>query len=189
MADFDAAYGPMLKNEGGYANHPSDTGGETYRGVARKHHPKWDGWRFVDRVKLTLVNPPPYGTREWTNWRKHLDKELASIPALQSAIKTFYHANFWQPIKGDEIQNQKLADWLFDRAVNCGTGAAAKMLQKACGVLADGEIGTITLAACNNDDPAALLERMREEARDYYRRIVERDPSQACFLNVWLARV
>jgi lysozyme family protein len=188
MADFSVAYKPLLDHEGGYANNCHDKGGETYRGIARAYHGKWDGWRHIDRVKQTLVNPPPYGTREWTNWRRHLDKELAAIPALQASVESFYRANFWNPIKGDEISDQDVATWLLDRAVNCGAETAAKMLQRAVCVVADGDIGPRTLAATNSANPDLLLSNLREEARAYYRRIVDRDPSQACFLDGWLAR-
>ena len=43
MANFDEAFALTMKSEGGYANNPNDTGGETYKGVSRKNHPKWNG--------------------------------------------------------------------------------------------------------------------------------------------------
>ena len=40
-----------LKYEGGYVNDKDDRGGETYRGVSRRYHPNWSGWKIVDEYK------------------------------------------------------------------------------------------------------------------------------------------
>ncbi|MDR1034997.1 MAG: hypothetical protein LBT40_00015 [Deltaproteobacteria bacterium] len=34
--------------EGGWANNPADSGGETFRGIARNFHKSWPGWA-IDR--------------------------------------------------------------------------------------------------------------------------------------------
>jgi lysozyme family protein len=44
MAEFNPALEKVLSHEGGYVVDPNDPGGETYKGVARKIHSKWDGW-------------------------------------------------------------------------------------------------------------------------------------------------
>ena len=44
MANFKIAHEKTAANEGGYANNHADVGKETYRGIARKLHPKWQGW-------------------------------------------------------------------------------------------------------------------------------------------------
>lgn len=41
----------ILEEEGGYVNDPDDQGGETYCGIARKHHPGWPGWQTVDAAQ------------------------------------------------------------------------------------------------------------------------------------------
>ena len=48
---FKKALEHMLKFEGGYANDPNDSGGETFRGVSRRNWPKWPGWPLIDRAK------------------------------------------------------------------------------------------------------------------------------------------
>jgi lysozyme family protein len=48
MANFETAFKITDKLEGFYANHHFDNGGETYRGVARKHNKRWDGWIIID---------------------------------------------------------------------------------------------------------------------------------------------
>ena len=51
MAKFSEAEKITCKNEGGYANNPSDNGGETYAGIARKFWPNWSGWAKIDAIK------------------------------------------------------------------------------------------------------------------------------------------
>lgn len=53
MADFKKALGLILKNEGGYVFDRDDSGGETYKGIARNMNSKWDGWVIVDIFKKT----------------------------------------------------------------------------------------------------------------------------------------
>ncbi|MDX2189374.1 MAG: glycosyl hydrolase 108 family protein [Bacteroidota bacterium] len=74
MATFEQALTKVLKNEGGYANNPSDPGGETYKGIARKIFGKWDGWVNIDAKKR---NP---------NFRNLLESD----PDLQAKVKHFY---------------------------------------------------------------------------------------------------
>ena len=52
---------------------------------------------------------------------------------------------------------------VFDFAVNAGCGGSAKVLQRAVGVVPDGGIGPITLAAVNKHDAAELIEKFRLE--------------------------
>jgi len=54
MADFNDAYEKTILNEGGYKLHnvPDDRGGQTYAGIARRYHPNWPGWRYIDSNDL-----------------------------------------------------------------------------------------------------------------------------------------
>lgn len=45
MADFNEAFAATSMDEGGYANHCNDNGGETYAGISRKFWPGRNGWR------------------------------------------------------------------------------------------------------------------------------------------------
>ena len=42
MANFEKAMEFVLRHEGGYVNHPSDPGGETKYGIAKRSHPTVD---------------------------------------------------------------------------------------------------------------------------------------------------
>ncbi len=91
------------KWEGGYVNHPSDPGGETYRGISRRFHPNWKGWEFVDKKNFTEAD-------------KYVD--------------SFYEATFWKPC-GCDNYDFPLACSIFDAAVNCGVKRALGWLEVA----------------------------------------------------------
>ena len=172
MADFRSAFVRTLKFEGGYSNDPNDRGGETYRGIARKAWPSWEGWVTVDNLKY--ANLPLDDNRQ-----------------LQVQVEDFYRKNFWNPIKGDSLPDP-VASELFDCAVNCGIGTAVKFLQRAIGVSDDGVFGTNTFRAVTThllrDGPGVLVENLKAQRRERYARIAENDPSQAKFLRGWLRR-
>lgn len=128
--NFDQCLTHVLKHEGGYVNHPADPGGRTNLGVTQK---------------------------VWEAYVGHPVTE-ADMRALTPAdVSPMYKTKYWDAIKGDDLP--KGADYaVFDLAVNSGTNRAAKTLQAALGVTADGQIGPATLAACKAADPVALAE-------------------------------
>lgn len=106
--------------EGGYVNHPEDPGGATNRGVTQR---VYDAFRRRQNQATRSV--------------KHL------TDAEHDAI---YLAQYWLPIRADELP-AGIDATVFDIAVHSGVSRAAKMLQQALGVRADGIIGEQTLAA------------------------------------------
>ncbi len=50
--DFQKALAHTLEFEGGYANDPADSGGETFRGISRRNWPQWEGWPLIDQAKV-----------------------------------------------------------------------------------------------------------------------------------------
>lgn len=71
-----------------------------------------------------------------------------------------YRRDYWDRIRGDELP-PGLALLVFDCAVHCGVGRAVDLLQKACGVIQDGQLGprTIAAASCFGVDAKFHLER------------------------------
>lgn len=118
MANFDSAYSRTCKFEGGYANNKNDSGGETYKGISRNNNPKWAGWAIVDSYKKK------------SNFPKNLDSDTK----LQALVKTCYKENYWNPIWGDKINNQKVAEDFFDTAVNMGVGTSIKLSERQFGL-------------------------------------------------------
>ena len=62
--------------------------------------------------------------------------------------KEIYKRSYWAPCRCDELPAAVRFD-VFDAAVNSGGAQAARWLQRAVGVPADGVIGPQTLAAVN----------------------------------------
>ncbi len=162
MAEFDPAFERMILNEGGYVLHkvPGDRGGQTFAGIARRRWPDWEGWKIIDAG----------GTPD-----THL-------------VRAFYREHFWDAIRGDEIEDQRVASTLFDFAVNAGTGTAVHLAQIVVGVSPDGVIGPKTLNALDtvNPDTFVLSYTLAKIAR--YAQIATRDKSQRKFLLGWINR-
>jgi lysozyme family protein len=137
MADFHTALTPTLKAEGGYVNDPQDNGGETYRGISRKNFPKWNGWAFVDTHK-------PLHTGQ-----------LIADGNIDSLVDAFYRSNFWNPIMGDDIINQDVANDLFDSSVNMGVHQAVILSQRSLGIPETGKMDSSTLNILNSQNSFA----------------------------------
>ncbi len=101
--------------------------------------------------------------------------------------KRIYFVDYWEPIQGDKIQSQALANYALDMAVNHGVTQAIKLLQKGAKVPVDGVLGPITLNKINTS-PADTLRSTVQHRIDFYNAIVKKNPSQAKFLKGWLAR-
>lgn len=186
MADFQRAFQRTMGNEGGYSNNPKDRGGETYKGISRVYWPQWGGWRYVDGCKDKIVKQPAYGSAEYFNWVKHLNACLASISALQVMVSDFYKDNFWKRL--GEINDQRIAEECFDKAVNCGV-VSYKWLQRAAGCGDDGVIGSLSISTINACEPVQLLKDFNTLVERYYNRIIENDPSQGAFKKSWFSRL
>lgn len=184
MADFKIAYKITMAHEGGYANNPNDSGGETWKGIARKKHPNWPGWTLVDRAK-----------------QGDFPTNLTSVPNLQNLVESFYKIQFWDFLKLDQINNQRIANELFDTSVNMGQGVAGLFIQRALNVSnrngkdypdlqVDGNVGSVTVNAVNNHPrPDQLLKLLNTLQGAKYIGICEANPSQEIFMTSWLSRV
>jgi len=162
MADFLPAFEKMIVNEGGYVLHtvPGDRGGQTFAGIARNAWPKWPGWSVIDQ---------------------------GGKPDAET-VRRFYRENFWQPVRGDEINDQDVARTLFDFAVNAGTRTAVILAQTVAAVTPDGKIGPKTIGAINALDPDKFILAYALAKIARYRDIVTRDRSQQKFLLGWINR-
>jgi lysozyme family protein len=99
--------------------------------------------------------------------------------------EAIYKKNYWDKLKGDQINSQSIAEILFDYGVLSGIGKASKVIQELVGVSADGVIGPKTIEAINNQDPKNLFDRIKMNRRSYFDQIVKNNPSQKRFLLGW----
>jgi lysozyme family protein len=150
-SDFNQAFDRTMKNEGGFVLHTveGDRGGMTYAGIARNSWPKWSGWAAIDAGRT---------------------------PQVQQ-VKDFYIAHFWHEAGCASINDQHVANDVFDFAVNAGTGTAKRLV---AAVLAGRDINAVPVTEF------VLAFALAKIAR--YRDIVRRDKTQIKFLMGWVNR-
>jgi lysozyme family protein len=175
MANFLTALKITGGTEGGYANNPDDSGGETFAGIARNFWPNWSGWKLIDAYKEA-------------NGSFHGINELLSNPDMIADIQQFYKTNFWDVNSLDLINDQQVANTTYDCGVNSGTGIAAEFLQKAAGVVADRIVGARTIEAVNADSGETIYNSINAQRKARYLTEAQ-EPGQGQFLKSWLSRL
>ena len=155
--NFEECLALVLKHEGGYVNNPKDPGGMTNLGVTK---------------------------RVWEEYVGHPVDEAAMRALGPADVAPLYKKNYWDKIKGDALPRG--VDYAcFDLAVNSGVGRAAKFLQQAVGVSADGAIGPATLDAVEKADPRSLA----TEICDLRLNFLQSLPTWSTFGKGWGRRV
>jgi lysozyme family protein len=171
MADFTEAYTLTSAHEGGYVNDAVDRGGETYRGIARVHHPGWVGWKRIDAQRRKAGFPASLGRDR----------------SLQANVKALYKKHYWDRFKGDDLPDQAVANELYDTAVNMGVRRAVRFLQSSLNLLnrnqrdyqdliIDGLFGGKSVKMMNIQQGARYVE------------IMAGDSSQERFARGWIKR-
>lgn len=130
-SSYGVALARVLVHEGGWSDHPRDPGGATMKGVTQ---PVYDGWRTRRGVPVRSVRL-----------------------IEQAEVEAIYRVQYWDAIRGDDLPGG-LDYCVFDAAVNSGPGQAAKWLQRALDVSADGQIGEATLAALKERAVTDIIE-------------------------------
>lgn len=153
----------LIEREGRtFTNHPADQGGPTKFGITQATLAKWRG-RGVSAT---------------------------DVEALQETeARTIYRELYIHGPQFHRIMDPILRTHVVDAGVNHGVGWAARRLQEAAGVTADGILGPISLRAINESNGAKTLHLAfcaRRFAR--YAKIVVADPSQLVFIRGWIAR-
>lgn len=151
--NFSRSLAYVLRSEGGYVNNAADKGGPTNRGITQATYDKW------------LAS-------------HHLQSEsVARISGVE--VEAIYHAFYWQPIRGDDLPAG--VDYAtFDFAVNSGDSLAEKDLQhdininraklfvqRSAGVVEDGVIGPVTLAALQGIPATDLIDTLCDERLEF----------------------
>lgn len=113
MANFDIAYKRTVSAEGGYAHHPNDKGGETYMGISRRAHPDAKIWEIIDKIDKKGKS------------NLQISAELKKNTWLTHYVKEIYKKDYWNKFELDKVKYQRVANEIFDDAVNRGIGAAA----------------------------------------------------------------
>lgn len=157
MANFDIAYKISFGNEGGWVNDPNDMGGETYRGIARKYNPKWDGWAYIDSLK-------PSGVIK-THWTDAKADELA---------RAFYKAQSWDAMQLDLAKSQDNANQLYDhslsglpRAIEQAKAVLKRKFNK--NVVENQKMTAADIVALNEVDQKAFFDEYKNVRTDFFK--------------------
>lgn len=133
--NYDEALRLLLKDEGGYTNHPDDPGGPTNYGIT-----------IFDYRKYVKPNAT-----------------AADVKAMKlSEAKAIYRTKYWDAQHCDDLPSG--IDYaVFDYGVNSGIGRAPKVLQRVLGVAADGAIGPNTLRAARSANAVKIINGICDE--------------------------
>jgi lysozyme family protein len=181
MASFDSAVTLVLRNEGGFSDNPHDSGQATNFGISLR---LLKSLSAVSLHRLGIFHAPE-------------DVSVEDVRALTvDQAKVAYHLVFWDDSRFELIENQGIANQMFDAAVNMGIGNAVKLAQSAYNacrgehgaLVVDGVLGEATLRSLNQAYPIGFSYAFRSERAGYYRELVARNPADVVFLDGWLRR-
>lgn len=170
MADATIAIKLTLEHEGGYQCDPDD-------------HANWSGGQINEG---TLIGTK-YGITPQ-------DIPGASIKDLTEDQATEYYREHYWKLLYSEIQNQEVANKLFDMGVLFGVNEAIKLLQITLqpsypDVHPDGDFGPTTLARTNESDASSLLNAYKTSLVSYTLRIAVVKPNEKKFVAGWGNRI
>ena len=157
ITNFDTCLSHVLSSEGGYVNNPKDPGGITNLGC----------------TKTT-----------WEIFVGHPVSEADMRNLTPEDVKPLYKRKYWDMVSGDLLP-EGLDYAVFDAAINSGPGRAAKWLQEAVGVTADGSIGPATLRAVAAKDLQTLISQYNDKRLQF----LESLPTFSTFGRGWSNRV
>ena len=166
---------PWLAVEGGLSNDPADRGGLTNLGITLS-------------TLQALPDQDRDGVRDG-DIDADGDVDADDIRALHAERQArILYDYFWQP-NGCEALPPVAALCLFDGLVNHRPGPAKRLLQQGLHVLADGNIGPVTLRAARASKPHDFLPEYCSYRAEFYATLVRADASQARFARGWYRRL
>ena len=148
-SNWDNAFAAVVKSEGGFQDDPRDPGNRLV-----------DGRAGATNLGVTQ--------RAWESYvgRQVTHDEMRALNLAM--VQPFYKMKYWNAVKGDTLPRG--IDYLtFDLAVNAGSARAAKTLQQALGIMADGIIGPHTTNAAAFADAPALAQKFTDVKISFYK--------------------
>lgn len=186
MSEFEPAFLNLMKHEGGLVNDIDDAGGITNRGMSL---------RYLE--KLVKQNPLLLTSVDLDNNAIINSYDIQNMS--EESAKDIYRVQWWNKYGYGKINNQSLANKVFNLAVNIGPKQSAIILQQACNELMkteiiaiDGILGSKTYNFINQLNGAQLnylIINFINLASKYYQNIVNKRPVYKKFLKGWLNRL
>jgi len=156
-SNFEASLAHVLQSEGGFSNLSADPGGMTNLGCTKA---------------------------VWEEFVGHPVSEADMRGLTPDDVAPLYKRKYWDKVSGDDLP-AGLDYAVFDAAINSGPGRAAKWLQEAVGVTADGAIGSGTLAAVAAFDVQELIKAYSDKRLGFLQSL----PTFETFGKGWTNRV
>ncbi len=151
----------IIQREGGYVDRAEDRGGPTKFGIT------------LDTLR---------------HWRGATASKQDIAELTRDEAELIYRTLYVKRPQFHRIEDQHLRELVVDSGVNHGTRRAARWMQEAAGVTADGKVGPVTLEAVNSGFVEAIYKRVLATRIVFYGQIVKRDPTQSVFIEGWLTR-
>ena len=154
MADFNKAHAFVKKREGGYQDLSNDTG-------------NWvDGQLIGTNWGISAKTLASYWGRTPTK------QEMMDLP--YSTALEIYKTNYWNKIKGNDIDNQSIALIIYDGAVNQGRGAMRSVVGNSLRSLGvsienDDVFTNYGISVINEQEPEALFNLIKDERVKRYK--------------------
>ncbi len=162
MSSFHTSLNFVLSIEGGYSNHPNDSGGETNLGISQK---------FLNSIE---------------DYRVVKDLSYEDVKALYKK-----HFWFFGTIESQDIAN-KVFDMSVNMGLKTGIRLLQLSINDCCNneanVDIDGLFGPKTIFSSNFLPSGLLINLLRLNSIIRYTKIVNGDSSQRVFLLGWIRR-
>ena len=157
-------------------NDPSDSGGETYKDIARKSNPSWQGWQIIDEIKKD--HKP--------KWNECFDR-----PDLDALHYEYSKQKFWDEKGFAKIASQAVANVIFEFMWGSG-GVGLKTAIEVLNAMT-GEKFTKwnynAIAAINKLNAASYIANMLAARKRFYEALAAKRPKDQKFLKGWLNRL
>jgi hypothetical protein len=156
----------VLQAEGGLTDDPDDPGGRTNKGILQREYNAY--------------------LRE--KYGKSVHRDVANI--TDAEVQDIYRHKYWDRVHGDELPG-KVADIVFDEAVNQGNGQAIRDIGRALGIRNAPKHWTPEVEARLHQvrNPEELARKIVQLRREDYEDIVHRRPKSRKFLRGWNNRL
>lgn len=132
------------------------------------------------------------GLTRWGICQKQYPALDIKTLSLEMAV-SIYAKEYWAPLKIDKLNNQNMADIIYDMAVNAGKFTAIKLAQDSANQVSeykltvDGKIGPNTINILNKVDPTTWLKKYIQLRINYYTNLAQ-DPKYTEYLQGWINR-
>lgn len=176
MASFDKAIINTFKAEGGFQQDASDNANYvngvligTNRGISAQGY-------YAYYKKIPTVN------------------DIKNLTVEQA--KQIFKGNYWDKVGCDFIENQSVAELMFQFVIGSGTGQisdikdiANKTGGKVVFILNDLPISKMDAIYINSLSQELFHSKMKEWRLEFYNRVVAKNPAKLKFLNGWQNRL